>query len=260
MELIEVVSLSNLISAIEKVTKTLTCDSIDVWYRGVSDDSYELVPGTVWRKIDESLHCGMIEDWLNLYVIYSNEIYNDGYDVYALAQHYGLPTRLLDWTTSPLTALYFALEKDEEQEKRVLWAINPFRLNEISTGWNGHFSVSDKYLREKYELNKYLPEPLSGLETKEIKNGPISIRVQPRNRRLSSQKGCFTLHGTSQDNLLDVLSKDSECQIVKIEINGKAIRERMLKELRLLGVNEDSIYQDLAALSKRIRRESRIKS
>lgn len=260
METIRVKKLSGYISAIKRVSKTLKCDSIDIWYRGISDDSYNLVPGIIWRNIDESHHSGILEDWLNTYILYSNETYNDGYDVYALAQHYGLPTRLLDWTTSPLTALFFALEKEEKREKRIVWSISPSRLNQISTGWDGHFSISDKFLRNKYELDKYLPEPLSGLQTKELKKGPIALRVQPKNRRISSQKGCFTLHGTSKDDVDKILSADRESQIVKIEINGSATRNNLLNEIRLMGITEDSIFQDLTSLSERLKREWGVKS
>lgn len=260
MDTIKIKSLSGFISAIKKVHSHMTCDTDDIWYRGVSDVSYELVPGTVWRQITEARHEGIIEEWLNEYILYSEEQLHDGYDIYALAQHYGLPTRLLDWTTSPLIALYFALEKEEKNEKRVVWAINPIKLNSLATTWNGHFSVSDKYLRETFSLDKFLPEPLSGIGSELLESGPISLRVQPRNKRISSQKGCFTIHGTNKDTIDSILTKDQESQIIKIEINGKSTRKKILQELFTLGVTEDSIFQDLNSLSARLKRVWNIKS
>ncbi|WP_286237890.1 FRG domain-containing protein [Neptuniibacter halophilus] len=253
MEIIQIKSLSGYLNAIKKVKRYLLNNGAEIWFRGVSDKSYELLPGAIWRGIEEGRHQAIIEEWVNEYLLYSSEELSDGFDVYALAQHYGLPTRLLDWTTSPLIALFFALEKDEVNENRVIWAIDPFELNKKSVEWEGHISISDRYLRKKFDLDKYLPEPLGGYEDSEMLEGPIAIRVQPRNRRLVSQKGCFTLHGTSTEKIDHVLSPVKK-GIVKLELNGKRTREKILDELYILGVSEDTIFQDLDAFSKRLKR------
>ncbi|HDZ5419829.1 TPA: FRG domain-containing protein [Vibrio harveyi] len=258
MDTIKVRSLSGFIQAVKKVRAQMGTGR-DTWYRGISDDSYELVPGTVWRNLDEHTHSGVLEEWLNEYLLYSGEELVDGYDVYALAQHYGLPTRLLDWTTSPLIALYFALEKKEERNKSVVWAIDPLGLNKITMKWSGHLSTADRYLRNSYQLERYLPEPLGGIDTENLLEGPIAIRVQPKNKRILSQKGCFTLHGTSKKKIDEILEPHGD-KIAKIEINGEVNRKNILDELYVLGISEDSIFQDLDALSRRLKRTWEIKN
>lgn len=246
-------SLSDYITVLKDIKENYIQNKDDIWFRGVSDISYELTPGVIWRDIEEPKHSGMIEDWLNEYSMYADSELYDGFDIYALAQHYGLPTRLLDWTTSPLVALFFALEKVEQRNHRAIWVMDPFQLNKKIVKWDGHLSVSDKYLRETHNLEKYLPETLSGHDDRDLLQGPIAIRVSPKNRRLTSQKGCFTIHGKSREKISDILL-DTPKSIVRIDILGKRARDTILKELYLLGFTEDVIFPDLDSFSKRIKR------
>lgn len=106
------------------------------------------------------------------------------FEIISLAQHYGLPTRALDWSYDYKIALYFAVEDalKKDSEDCVLWAFN-YKLFEDNYG-------VDKYYYEIPKLEIHRPEYNS-------------------NPNLNAQKGLFTFWScTSEDNLLDDTSFD----------------------------------------------------
>jgi hypothetical protein len=70
------------------------------------------------RDRDQKLkhHLGSFRDAMN--ELYPDVLRQDGDDIWALGQHYGLWTPLLDWTTSPYIAAYFAFDERVDEDDR----------------------------------------------------------------------------------------------------------------------------------------------
>lgn len=125
-----------------------------------------------------------VRRWLHNFTRYQYEMETiwpefEFFEIISLAQHYGLPTRALDWSYDYKIALYFAVEDalKKDSEDCVLWAFN-YRLLEDNYGVN-------KYRYEIPKLEIYRPEYNS-------------------NPNLNAQKGLFTFWScTSEDDLLD---------------------------------------------------------
>lgn len=229
-----------------------------LWFRGISKKDLGLVPGTVWRGIGDEM--SLIEEFRVHLPAYAHRQYSDPWEIYALMQHHGLPTRLLDWSKSPLAALFFALDFSEDdadpEQTPAVWIMNPYALNKLAHDREALFVPKLDYspLGFNWTVHSYLPESLrpehSGAPT--MPRLPIAIEPPVSNPRLIAQQGCFTVHGTDAIPLNKIVGMEQHLQ--RIEIAADMTGE-IRAELEQLGFRAEWIYQDLDRLSRRIVQE-----
>ncbi|MUK32114.1 FRG domain-containing protein [Aliivibrio fischeri] len=140
------------------------------------------------------------------------------WDKLAYAQHYGLATRLLDWTTNPLVALWFACSD----------------LNESSDG-----RIYMIVTTENMFLNAQVDKSPFNLNRTKIWKPNIN------NSRIASQNGWFTVHRYSKKDKQFVhlgANKEFSDEIISKVVPGHR-KAALLKQLDKLGINHEFIYQ-----------------
>jgi hypothetical protein len=157
-------------------------------------------------------------------------------------QHYGFPTRLLDWTDSALIALYFAI-KDKRRSDAAVWILDPRWLNKLSISTLSIASPTWK------QVVPYLPR-ISATAT--LPQLPVAIDPVHATRRLSAQRGHFTIHG-SDPRSLDRIA-NGRVRVKKLVIPRTSC-ERIEYELAVCGVVDTLLFPDLDGLSRELVRD-----
>lgn len=156
-----------------------------------------------------------------------------GWETLVLAQHHGLPTRLLDWTHSALAALYFAVERPSEVDSAVwmLWLPKGFIY---PTGDDDDHQTGDDDDRDPLEL-------------KELRGFLPSHEVP----RVRAQSGLFTVHPSPTEPLRDDHLPPGAI-LERVVIKNDA-RKDIKHKLARYGVSRQTLFPDLDGLAEFIR-------
>lgn len=160
----------------------------------------------------------------------------------SLMQHYGLPTRLLDWSSSPLVALYFATcnRKMHTQEDAAVWILDPEMLNEVQ-GYKKYIFPMDYTSIEELVEGAFKPVQ----ETNKI----LACCNVECDLRMYVQQANFTIH----DSNIPLNLMDSEDLFLSKMIIPSKMKEGLALQLNVLGFSERTIFPDIEHIAHELR-------
>lgn len=237
-------------------------------YRGHADSCWKL-ESTLERTIGEHWSSEMaskFEDhYLNLfkskYHIYNGSEHEPKSKLAWLSvmQHYGVPTRLIDFTESPYVSLYFALE-----------AYNPLLKNDLAIYAIDYASIMDSslsYISKRDSSFNKSRHDIIGLQDELFDDvvDRFSYEVvwitEPLelNARIDRQSGTFLISGDKERRIEELLSLEmyKEVHVVKYII-PHSIYENIYALLRKMNINAKTIYGDLGGLAKSIKMDMQV--
>jgi hypothetical protein len=233
--------ISSLVDAVVIANKSFASQ---IWWRGHANSGWDLKPSVFREKHEESYEQNVIFRFRQKAQVRHGNLPSpdDYYGWLFLMQHYRLPTRLLDWTESPLNAAFFALgDKFDEQEDGCLYALNPYELNQKELGVQGTI----------------IPNNVSGLplikkafDSQAIDiNKVLAIEPSEVDIRMMVQLSTFTVHGTGK-SIYDCAEIDDFLIKFLIPSNSKKL---LRDELKYLGIRESNLFPDLEHLAQEIK-------
>jgi len=179
--------------------------------------------------------------------------HND-WELLITAQHHGVPTRLLDWTYSPLVAAFFATRpmSDGSERDRAIWRLDWQRVHK-------HFKLPPLalLLQDLDTLAEDEGRPLTPWKLFGAKNGkPFACMIEPPSldARIVTQAATFTLCSTTSKSFDAFLEEQGLVSALTRYLIPAAAVARFRDQLDLVGIDERRLFPDLDGIASAIQR------
>lgn len=190
-------------------------------FRGQSESSWELIPKAGRPPFTNVNDKDAFGHWKRRAIAYLDKDYSTDWELLAIAQHTGLPTRLLDWTHNPLAAAFFATAENYESDGAI-------------------------YIYKPDTLVNH--EVVNPFEIKNLNNKVGFHQPNASSHRIVNQFGYFSVHAIPTLALND---KTKDGYLEKIIIK-KEMKKDIMFMLNQYGVNYLTLFPDLEGLSKHL--------
>jgi hypothetical protein len=167
---------------------------------------------------------------------------NDWEHLFAM-QHFGMPTRLLDWSENLFVAAHFALSspEDDNSPPPSVWCMDPIAWNRAMPVLSEFGNSIHVLTTSDDEVESYRPDT-----TKRRNRSPVAIFGTHNSKRIVAQRGTFMIWGNDTRPLED-FSNETSATVWKLSIRGN--RGELLRDLALLGFGETMVFPELPALA-----------
>ncbi|MDR0896414.1 MAG: FRG domain-containing protein [Oscillospiraceae bacterium] len=215
------------------------------WYRGQPDIRWALQPSVQRvREYTAKFESRISNDFImNASVTMPNMPDNHEFSKWiTIMQHYGLPTRLLDWSESPLVALHFAVAPGQDDADASFYVLNPGLLNRHELGHGYIYSL------EQYTISDLIyPAFRKNQRNEERADKIAACKPLVNDRRVYAQHSAFTVHNSTR--LLESIGTPI---LEKLCIPADA-KPSLRRELRLCSISERFLFPDLSHITKDLR-------
>ena len=233
-----VTNVSELLSCL----KALHRENPVLWFRGHGKVHWKLVPALGRKRKWALAEQNLIKRFKQNAVGLLDRAPADEWDWLFLMQHHRLPTRLLDWSESPLVGLYFAVNEPQHDRKNgALWCLNPIKLNRVAgISFSNDFEIpafSDRV------LDNNLPSRI--VQEEQSERPPVAGLASRSNARIYAQMGVFTI---THRKHLPIENSPGKIAF-KLTIPATA-KKRLRKELSYLRFTHLSLFPELENVSR----------
>jgi hypothetical protein len=239
-----------------------------LWFRGTGKARHPLLPTLYRHKRHRTaaalgdLERQLIVRFRQRSIPFLTSSLADDWDMLFFMQHYGVPTRLLDWTENPFMGLYFAVMSSPFRGKMkagqpvlsfrsdaAVWMLDP-------VAWNRHALKHQGFDRgiltpSDETLQSYRPKT----QFPEMNVQPVALYGAYNSPRIVAQRGAFTIFGQNLKGMEKAYVKEKfpKSCLTKIVLK-RSVLPAMRAAILNHGITESVVFPDLDGLAKEIKR------